>query len=102
MNVSLIVYATVEMHESDRVMQQFRYIFRGTFIPSILRPHANVDADANAEPNANANTIFDGETEAIINTSINSDTEVSGFCDIIWLFLDHLCISLILSLVSLA
>ncbi|KAH1047888.1 hypothetical protein J1N35_038672, partial [Gossypium stocksii] len=59
------------------------FIFRRTFIPSILRPYANVDTDANAEPNANASTIFDGDTNTIINTSINPDTDVFGFCDII-------------------
>ncbi|MBA0570019.1 hypothetical protein Golob_003708, partial [Gossypium lobatum] len=34
----------------------------GTFIPTILRPYANVDADTNAEPNASTSTIYDGDT----------------------------------------
>ncbi|KAH1046843.1 hypothetical protein J1N35_037627 [Gossypium stocksii] len=83
--VSLIVYAMVEMQESNQVIQQFGwrkqiplppqdlkelhkvgmrgkndedwYIFQATDIPRILHPNADVDADPNVRPDANASPL---------------------------------------------
>ncbi|KAK5785502.1 hypothetical protein PVK06_040093 [Gossypium arboreum] len=67
-----------------------RYIFRGTFVPSILRPHADVDTDINTKPNANISKVTDGNTDTKIDVVIDARvyTDVSRFCNVIQLFVD--------------
>ncbi|KAH1082865.1 hypothetical protein J1N35_022626 [Gossypium stocksii] len=67
-----------------------RYIFGGTFVPSILRLHADVDANANTEPNANISKFTDGNTDTNIDVVIDARVyaDVSKFCNFIQLFID--------------
>ncbi|KAK5832559.1 hypothetical protein PVK06_016361 [Gossypium arboreum] len=54
----------------------YKYIFWDTSVPSILRLHAKIDAEANAKSNTDACTVInddtDVDTNAIIDASINA------------------------------
>ncbi|PPR85876.1 hypothetical protein GOBAR_AA34822 [Gossypium barbadense] len=57
----------------------------GYLRPQHISPDADVDVDANADINVDACTDIDGETNVVINASIDAhiNVDVSGFYDIV-------------------
>ncbi|MBA0729158.1 hypothetical protein Golax_025926, partial [Gossypium laxum] len=72
-NVLLIVYATVEMYESDRVMWQPGYIFWGIDVARILHPYTDFDNVTYTKLDVSTCTFNDDDNDAVTDPAINAN-----------------------------